>query len=63
MKFKELKKMEKKELKKMEKELKMELIKSRINSIKKGNSKTKEIKKRIAQILTLNKSEEMLNNK
>ncbi len=63
MKFREIKKMEGKDREKKLKDLKMELIKSQINSTKKGNSKAKEIKKMIAQILTFNKSEEMLKKK
>jgi len=63
MKFKEIKKMDKKDRERKLKDLKMELIKSQIDSAKKGNSKAKEIKKMIAQLLTLNKSEEMLKNK
>ncbi len=55
--------MDKKDRERKLKDLKMELIKSQIDSAKKGNSKAKEIKKMIAQLLTLNKSEEMLKNK
>jgi len=63
MKFKEIKKIEKKDREKKLKDLKMKLIKSQIDSTKKGNSKAKEIKKMIAQLLTLNKSEEALKNR
>ena len=63
MKFKEIAKMEEKEREKKLKDLKMELIKSQIDSTKKGNSKAKEIKKMIAQILTFNHSKEALKNK
>ncbi|MBU1129023.1 MAG: 50S ribosomal protein L29 [Nanoarchaeota archaeon] len=63
MKFKEIIKMEEKDREKKLKDLKMELIKSQIDSAKKGNSKAKEIKKMIAQILTFNHSKEALKNK
>ena len=55
MKARDIQKMSKEERKKKLKELKMELIKSRVNASKTGSSKTKEIKKIIARILTLNK--------
>jgi len=54
MKFKDLKEISKEEREKKLKELKIELIKSKSNPSKKGNSKTKQIKKIIARILTLN---------
>ena len=54
LKAKDLKKMSESEREKKLAELKMELVKSKINTSKKG-PKTKEIKKIIARILTLNK--------
>ena len=50
-------KMGKEERAKKMKELKLELIKSKIASAKTGNTKAKEIRKVIAQILTFNNSE------
>lgn len=58
---KELKKMEKQERDKKLKELKFELIKSQTNAAKSKSSRIKEIKKAIARILTLNKSEKIKN--
>jgi len=57
MKFKDIKKLNKDERTKKMKELKVELIKSKVAASKTGNTKTREIKKIIARILTLNKSE------
>lgn len=57
LKIKEIKNMSKRDREKKMKELKMELIKSRSGNSKTGN-KTKEIKRIIARILTLNKSTE-----
>jgi ribosomal protein L29 len=54
IKFKDLKKMNDGEIKKKLKELKLELVMSKVNSSKSKVSKTKEIKKIIAKILTLN---------
>lgn len=54
LKAKDLRKMSEIEREKKLAELKMELVKSRINTSKTG-PKTKEIKKIIARILTLNK--------
>lgn len=48
--------MSKEDLNKKLKELKLELVKSKVNSSKSGTSKAKEIKKIIARIYTLNKS-------
>jgi ribosomal protein L29 len=67
LKFKEIKSMDKKSRESKLKELKMELIKANV-SANKTNAKTKEIKKAIARILTLNteeksRSKEVLNNK
>ena len=54
LKAEEIRKMNKSEREKKLKELKLELIKSKTNAAKTGNSKTKEIKKIIARILTIN---------
>ena len=56
LKSKDIKKMSQEERRKKLKELKLELVKSKVNSSKTG-SKTKEIKKIIARILTLNNLE------
>ncbi len=64
MKAKELKEISKEDRKKKLKELKLELIKSKISASKSGSAKTKEIKKLIARILTINAPEkEVLNKK
>lgn len=55
MKIKDLKSMGKEEREGRLKELRFELIKSEVNVSKSGSSKIKNIKKTIAQILTLNK--------
>lgn len=55
MKTKEIRKMSKEEKEKKLKELKLELVKSYVSASKTGGSKTKEIKKAIARIITLNK--------
>lgn len=55
MKNKEIKDMNKQEREKKLKELRLELIKSKVNTPKSGSSKIRNIKKTIAQILTLNK--------
>ncbi len=55
LKSKDIQKMTKEEKEKKLKELKMELVKSRAGSAKGGSSRTKEIKKIIARIITLNK--------
>jgi ribosomal protein L29 len=52
---KEFKEMNKEERERRLKELKIELVKSKVNASKGGSSKIKNIKKTIAQILTLNK--------
>lgn len=58
MKYKEIQKLSKNEKEKKLKELRLELVKSKVASSKgSGSSKTKEIKKIIARILTLNNSE------
>ena len=64
LKAKEIGKMDNKQREEKLKELKMELIKSQTTGAKTGKSKTKEIKKVIARILTLNNSKhEKLKNK
>lgn len=56
--------MSKEDREKKLKELRLELVKSKASAVKTGGAKTKEIKKIIARILTLNKSdEEELKNK
>lgn len=55
MKAKELRKMGKEERERKLGELKLELIKSKVNASKTGSSKKREIKKIIARILTINK--------
>ena len=60
--IKELKNMNAEDKEKKMKELRIELIKSRSGNSKTGN-KAKEIKKIIARILTLNKSEENKSSK
>ena len=57
MKSKELVKLIKAEREKKLKDLKIELIKSKAKLSKTGSSRTKEIKKIIARILTINASE------
>ncbi|MCX6749451.1 MAG: 50S ribosomal protein L29 [Candidatus Pacearchaeota archaeon] len=55
LKASEINKMTKDEKNKKMEELKMELLKARVNASKTGNSKVKEIKRLIARIITLNK--------
>jgi ribosomal protein L29 len=62
LKMKDIKKMSDKDREKKMKELKMELTKSRSGNSKTG-SKTKEIKKIIARMLTLNKLTEDTSSK
>ncbi len=57
MKYKEIEKLSETERNKKSKELKLELIKSKVNVSKTGSSKVKEIKKIIARILTFNNLE------
>ncbi|MDP2628546.1 MAG: 50S ribosomal protein L29 [Nanoarchaeota archaeon] len=57
MKNKELKQLTKEDREKRLKELKLELIKSKGKASKTGNAKTKEIKKIIARIIMLNKTD------
>ncbi|MFH1801340.1 MAG: 50S ribosomal protein L29 [archaeon] len=56
LKFKDIKKMNKEDIKKKLKELRLELIKSKANSSKKGQ-RAREIKKIIARIYTFNNLE------
>ena len=51
----DLKRMNKEERTKKLSDLKLELIKSKVNTSKTGSSKPREIRKTIARILTLNK--------
>ena len=59
MKHKELAKMSKSEREKKLKELEFELIKSRTGAAKTGSSKSRQIRKMIARIFTLNSKEEL----
>ena len=59
IKTKELQHMGKEERDKKLEELKMELIKARINASKTGNSKVREIKRLIARLLTLDRNKEL----
>ena len=58
MKTKDIIRLSKQEREEKIEELKLELIKARVSASKAGNSKTKEIKRIIARIITLNKSNE-----
>jgi large subunit ribosomal protein L29 len=58
LKSKDINKMNKDEKMKKVDELKLELIKARVDASKAGTSKIKEIKKTIARIFTLNNSED-----
>jgi ribosomal protein L29 len=55
MKAKDLRNLSKEDKERRLKELKLELVKSKISAAKTGSSKIKNIKRTIAQILTLNK--------
>lgn len=55
LKSKDIERMSKVEREKKLEELRMELIKSKVGASKSGSSKTREIKKIIARILTINK--------
>jgi len=57
MKFKEIQKLSEGDRKNKLKELKVELVKVKTGASKQGSSKTKEIRKIIARILTLNNQE------
>jgi ribosomal protein L29 len=59
MKNKEIKNLGKVELEKKLKELKMELVKAEVSKAKAGTSKIKQIKRMIAQIITLEHSKEV----
>lgn len=64
MKINELRQISKIDREKKLKDLKLELIKSKGKAAKTGSSKTREIRKMIARIMTLNKShKEELKNK
>ena len=55
MKTKDLKNLSKEEKERRIKELKTELVKAKVNASKTGSSKVTNIRKTLAQILTLNK--------
>ena len=57
MKPKDIRNLSKEDRMKKMKELKMELIKSKSSATKTGSSKTRDIKKIIARILTINNSD------
>ena len=57
IKAEDVRKMSKEEREKKLEELKMELIKARINASKTGNSKVREIKRLVARLLTIEKME------
>ncbi|MBU0466258.1 MAG: 50S ribosomal protein L29 [Nanoarchaeota archaeon] len=59
MKFKEIKNLNKEQREKRLKELKLELVKSKVNVSKTGSAKVKAIKKIIARILTLNNQDKL----
>jgi len=65
MKFKDVQKLSKTDRAKKLKELKIELVKSKTGVAKQGSSRTREIRKIIARILTFNNAEksEELNKK
>ncbi len=63
LKTKDIKKMNKEERMKKIEELKFELVKSKAHASKTGTSKTKEIKKIIARIFTLNNEEDKSSKK
>ncbi len=63
MKYKQLKELNKQDRDKKMKELKMELVKQKVNASNTGGSKARQIKKIIARINTLNTSEGGLSNK
>ena len=63
LKAKEIKAMNEKDREKKMKELKMQLVKEKVNASNTGGSKAKQIKKIIARINTLNSSEGGLSNK
>lgn len=55
IKARDFQKMSKEEINKKIEDLKMELVKSRINASKTGSSKVREIKRLIARLLTIEK--------
>ena len=55
IKARDFQKMSKEEINKKLEELKMELVKSRVNASKTGSSKVREIKRLIARLLTIEK--------
>lgn len=55
LKSKDITKMSENEIEEKLKELKMELMKNKINAAKGGKMKTREIKRTIARLLTINK--------
>ena len=59
MKFKEIEKLSEQDREKKLKELKLELVKSKVNVSKTGSAKVKAIKKIIARILTLNNQDKL----
>ena len=63
MKIKELRQMSKQDREKKLKDLKLEMVKSKGKASKTGSSKSREIRKMVARIITLNKSAEELKNK
>ena len=63
LKSKAIKNMTKEDRERKIKELKIELVRSQVNASKSGASKTKEIKKILARLLTFNKSEEKAKSK
>ncbi|MFH1326545.1 MAG: 50S ribosomal protein L29 [archaeon] len=56
LKIKDIRKMGNEERTKRLKELKLELVKAKVNASKTGSSKAREIRRTIARILTINKS-------
>ena len=59
IKAKEIRKMSKEERKKKLEELGIELVKARVSASKTGNSKVREIKRLIARLLTIDKSDKL----
>ncbi len=63
MKYKDIERMGNEEREKKLQDLKIELLKSKTNAAKTGNTNTKEIKKTIAKILTFNASKRGIGKK
>ena len=64
LKSKDIRKMTPKEIEEKIKELKMELVKEKVSQAKGGKLKTKEIKRTIARLLTINRlNQKSLKNK